>query len=152
MITIDQGDGTIADMPIENETEKDPRTDGDAEVETEIIETGETILMIGPEGAARTLLTHGPVVEEMIPVENLQAGQNLPNPLMCVDILPYRSTKSLIYLRRHQKHQDLQGRARPIRKPSDWQSWTHGKRKLPRIRSGKKKNLVQGAHESFWTT
>lgn len=46
------------------------QTDGEEEVG--IIVTGEKALMIGHEGAARTLLTHGPVVEETIPVEIAQ--------------------------------------------------------------------------------
>lgn len=40
--------------------------------EVENIETGETIPMTGQEDAARTLLTRGPVVEEMIIVERHQ--------------------------------------------------------------------------------
>jgi hypothetical protein len=47
------------------------RTGGGGEVETEIIVTGETILMTGLEGAARTLLTRGPVAEVMATLESL---------------------------------------------------------------------------------
>jgi hypothetical protein len=54
----------------------DLQTDGDAEVESEITVTGETILMmIGHEGAARILLTHGPVVEAKTIAASLQADQ-----------------------------------------------------------------------------
>jgi hypothetical protein len=57
-------------------TGSDRQTDGDAEVENEITVTGETILMmIGHEGAVRTLLTHGPVVEANTIVASLQADQ-----------------------------------------------------------------------------
>jgi hypothetical protein len=49
------------------------QTGGDAGVETEIIVTGETTLMIWLEGAARTLLTRGPVAEVMAIQGNLQA-------------------------------------------------------------------------------
>jgi hypothetical protein len=49
------------------------RIGGDTEVEIETTVTGETILMIGLQGAARTLLTHGPVVDVMAILETLQA-------------------------------------------------------------------------------
>ena len=48
-------------------------TDGDEEVEN--IETGETFPMTGQEGAARTLLTHGPVVEVKMAVPKPPADQ-----------------------------------------------------------------------------
>jgi hypothetical protein len=54
--------------------ESDLLTGGDAEVETEIIETGETTLMIGLEGAVRTLLTLGPAAEVTEIPRNQQAG------------------------------------------------------------------------------
>ena len=47
---------------------------GDAEVGNGTFETGETILMTGHEGAARTLLTRGPVVEVMEISANPQAS------------------------------------------------------------------------------
>jgi len=53
------------------------RTGDGGEVEIETIVTGETILMIGLEGAARTLLTHGPVAEVMVILESLQEGPKL---------------------------------------------------------------------------
>jgi hypothetical protein len=119
--TTDQDEGTdreIADM----ETENDPRTGGEDEVESGITVTGETILMTRHEGAARTLLTHGPVAEEKTPVGNLQAGQNLPNQLRSVHILAPGPVKSLMYLNRHQSLLLHQRRARPTRKLSGWQS------------------------------
>jgi hypothetical protein len=118
---IDQEGGTdleTADM----ETENDPRIDDEDEVESEITVTGETILMTGHEGAARTLLTHGPVAEEKIPVGNLQAGQNLPNQPRSVHILSLRRIQSLMYLHRHLNPLLHLRRARPTRKPSGWQS------------------------------
>jgi hypothetical protein len=47
------------DMP----TQRSLQTGGDAEVESEITVTGEAILMIRLEDAARTLLTRGSVAE-----------------------------------------------------------------------------------------
>lgn len=60
--------------------ETDPQTDGDVEVETAITVTGEMIpTMIGHEGAARTLLTLGTVVEVVkIGIRHL-ADQRLSN-------------------------------------------------------------------------
>lgn len=53
----------------------DPQTAGDAEVESEITMTGETIhMMMGHEGAARTLLTRGPVAEAKTIAASLLAG------------------------------------------------------------------------------
>lgn len=104
------------------QTENDPPIGGEDEVESGITVTGETILMIGHEGAARTLLTYGPVAEEKIPVGSLQADQNLPNQLRSVHILTPRLIKSLTYLYRHQKPLPHLRRARPTRKPSVWQS------------------------------
>ena len=46
------------------------------------IETGETTLMIGHQGAARTLLILGPVVEEITPQENHLADPKSSNPPM----------------------------------------------------------------------
>ncbi|KAF4636939.1 hypothetical protein G7Y89_g1146 [Cudoniella acicularis] len=60
---IDQGTEEIDTIP-----ESDHQIDDGAEVENGITETGETTLMTGHEDAARTLLTRGPVVEEMISV------------------------------------------------------------------------------------
>jgi hypothetical protein len=77
--TIDQGGGIVHGIAGSDMTEIALQTDGDAGVENAIIVTGETTLMIKPRGAARTLLTLGPVVEEKITVENLQAKQRLPN-------------------------------------------------------------------------
>ena len=57
-VGIAQGTGET-DMLIESA----PQIEGDAEVEIETTETGETILLIELEDAAGTLLTHGPVVE-----------------------------------------------------------------------------------------
>ena len=121
MITIDQEDGTdreIADMPTEN----DPLIDADEEVESEITVTGETILMIGHEGAARTLLTHGPVAEEKIPAANLQVGQNLQNQPRSVRVFVPVHIKSLMFLYRRQNPLAHLYRARPTRRRSVWRS------------------------------
>ena len=52
---------------------------GGAEVGSGIFETGETILMMGHEGAARILLTHGPVVEVMEVMETQQISLTMSN-------------------------------------------------------------------------
>jgi hypothetical protein len=57
---------------------------GDAEVESGIIEIGETTLMIGLEGAARTLLIRGPVVEEIPTMGSLQAEPKPSKPARSV--------------------------------------------------------------------
>jgi hypothetical protein len=62
------------------------------EVEIGTIVTGETILMIGPEGAARTLLTHGLVAEVMVILENLQVDSKLSKPQKSVHTLPLTVT------------------------------------------------------------
>jgi hypothetical protein len=61
-------------------TENDLQIGDGAEVETENIETGETTLMTGHQGAGRTLLTRGPVVEVMPTRENLRLNPMLRNP------------------------------------------------------------------------
>lgn len=76
--TADETDQEIAE--IDMRTGIDHQIGGDAEVETGTIETGETILMTGLQGAARTLLTHGPVAEEMVNLVNLQADQRVSKP------------------------------------------------------------------------
>lgn len=65
-VETDQGTAGI-DMQIGN----DLLIGADVEVETEIIVTGETTLMIGLEDAARILLTHGPVAEVKITAGSL---------------------------------------------------------------------------------
>lgn len=117
MTTIDLGDGT-ARGTVDTLSENDLRTDGDDEVENEITGTGETILMIGHGGAARTLLTYGPVVEEKIPVENLQAGPNLQNQQRSVHVAQ-RYFKNLMYLSRARKRLVHLRRARLIKKLND---------------------------------
>jgi len=62
------------------------------EVEIGTIVTGETILMTGLEGAARTLLTHGLVAEVMVILENLQADSKVSKPQKSVYTLPLTVT------------------------------------------------------------
>jgi hypothetical protein len=76
------------------------RTGGGEEVEIEIIVTGETILMTGLEGAARTLLTCGPVAEVMAILESLQADPKASKSMKSVHPLPCILTHLLIHLRR----------------------------------------------------
>lgn len=64
--------------------ESGPRRGDDGEVETEIIVTGETILMTGLEGAARTLLTHGPVAEVTAILEGPKADLKVSKPAKSV--------------------------------------------------------------------
>jgi hypothetical protein len=78
----------------------DHQTDGDAEVESGIIVTGETIpMMLGHEGAARTLLTHGPVVEAKTIVASLQADQIASSRVRSVPFLSISVIMELILSR-----------------------------------------------------
>jgi hypothetical protein len=52
----------------------DRLTEDGVEAENEIIVTGETIPMTGLEDAARILLTHGPVAEEMTIADKRRTG------------------------------------------------------------------------------
>jgi hypothetical protein len=74
------------------------RTGDGEEVEIENIVTGETILMTGLEGAARTLLTHGPVAEVMAVLENLQVDPKVSEPPKSVHILPRTPKYWLMHL------------------------------------------------------
>lgn len=70
------GQADVTDLEIaeiDTPKETDLPTDDDEEVEN--IETGETFPMTGQEGAARTLLTHGPVVEVKMAVPKPPADQ-----------------------------------------------------------------------------
>lgn len=71
-----------AEIDIANESDR-PTEDG-VGAENEIIVTGETIPMTGLEDAARILLTHGPVVEEMIIADKPRTGRIAQNQAMCV--------------------------------------------------------------------
>jgi hypothetical protein len=62
------------------------------EVEIGTIVTGETILMTGLEGAARTLLTHGLVAEVMVILENLQVDPKVSKLQKSVYTLPLTVT------------------------------------------------------------
>jgi hypothetical protein len=71
---IDPGDETgRGTAGIDMQIGSDLQTGADAEVETEIIVTGETTLMIGLEDAARILLTRGPVAEVKTTAGSLHA-------------------------------------------------------------------------------
>ena len=78
------------DTPIGN----DLQTDGDAEAETEITVTGETIpTMTGYEGAARTLLTLGIVVEVKKTEASLQPDQRSVKLSEVSKVLPHFDTR-----------------------------------------------------------
>ena len=67
-------------------SERDRQIGEDAEAESEITVTGETILITWLEDAARTLLTRGPVAEVKI-ARNQQAGLRMSKPTKLVFIL-----------------------------------------------------------------
>lgn len=68
--------------------ESDLLTGGGAEVEIEIIVTGETTLMKGLEDAARTLLTRGPAAEARVMSGNQQAGLKALSQQRLRNLLP----------------------------------------------------------------
>ena len=77
-------------------------TDGEEGVEREIIVTGETTLMTELEGAARTLLTLGPVAEGMAIPESPQADLKASRPPRLVPTLPRITIQKLTCLCRQQ--------------------------------------------------
>jgi hypothetical protein len=142
---IDQGTAGI-DMPIES----DLQTGGDAEAESGITGTGETTPMIGLEGAARILLTHGPVAEAKIIVGRLQVDRKARKPPRFAYTHRPLVNKWLNCLYRPPKHQPPLPRLRPRRRQNVLRSWKHGRRKWQRIRNVRRKILEQEGLENFW--
>jgi hypothetical protein len=90
--------------------------DGEAEIET--IVTGETILMTGLEGAARTLLTLGPVAGVMATLESFQADPSLSKPRKSVPTLPLKVIYLLKYPHSQRNHLHHLHRLKRRKKPS----------------------------------